>query len=165
MSPLEFFEWLQNTDWSIAIRESLLLYPLIETTHVLALCVSVGLIAIVDLRLIGLSFSNVLISEVTGKLIPWALVGFTLMVTSGLLLFYANPLKASQNLFFQIKMVALLLAGLNAFFFHAAIYRKTTTWDSLQIIPFRARLAGCASLTLWTAVLVSGRLQAFNWFN
>ena len=165
MSPLEFFEWLQNTDWSIAIRESLLLYPLIETTHVLALCVSVGLIAIVDLRLIGLSFSNVLISEVTGKLIPWALVGFTLMVTSGLLLFYANPLKASQNLFFQIKMVALLLAGLNAFFFHAAIYRKATTWDSLQIVPFRARLAGCASLTLWTAVLVSGRLQAFNWFN
>ncbi|MBL03658.1 MAG: DUF6644 family protein [Acidobacteriota bacterium] len=165
MSPLEFFEWLQNTDWSIAIRESLLLYPLIETTHVLALCVSVGLIAIVDLRLIGLSFSNVLISEVTGKLIPWALVGFTLMVTSGLLLFYANPLKASQNLFFQIKMVALLLAGLNAFFFHAVIYRKATTWDSLQIVPFRARLAGCASLTLWTAVLVSGRLQAFNWFN
>ena len=165
MSPLEFFEWLQNTDWSIAIRESLLLYPLIETTHVLALCVSVGLIAIVDLRLIGLSFSNVLISEVTGKIIPWALVGFTLMVTSGLLLFYANPLKASQNLFFQIKMVALLLAGLNAFFFHAVIYRKATTWDSLQIVPFRARLAGCASLTLWTAVLVSGRLQAFNWFN
>jgi len=165
MSPLEFFEWLQNTYWSIAIRESLLLYPLIETTHVLALCVSVGLIAIVDLRLIGLSFSNVLISEVTGKLIPWALVGFTLMVTSGLLLFYANPLKASQNLFFQIKMVALLLAGLNAFFFHAVIYRKATTWDSLQIVPFRARLAGCASLTLWTAVLVSGRLQAFNWFN
>ncbi len=165
MSPLEFFEWLQNTDWSIAIRESLLLYPLIETTHVLALCVSVGLIAIVDLRLIGLSFSNVLISEVTGKLIPWALVGFTLMVTSGLLLFYANPLKASQNLYCQIKMVALLLAGLYAFFFHAVIYRKATTWDSLQIVPFRARLAGCASLTLWTAVLVSGRLQAFNWFN
>jgi hypothetical protein len=132
---------------------------------VLALCVSVGLIAIVDLRLIGLRFSNVLISEVTAKLIPWALFGFTLMVTSGLLLFYATPLKAAQNLFFQIKMVALLLAGLNAFLFHAAIYRKATTWDSLQIVPFRARLAGCVSLTLWTVVLVSGRLQAFNWFN
>ena len=165
MSPLEFFEWLQNTDWSIAIRESLLLYPLIETTHVLALCVAVGLIAIVDLRLIGLRFSNVLISEVTAKLIPWALFGFTLMVTSGLLLFYATPLKAAQNILFQIKMVALLLAGLNAFLFHAAIYRKTTTWDSLQIVPFRARLAGCVSLTLWTVVLVSGRLQAYNWFN
>jgi len=165
MSPLEFFEWLQNTYWSTAIRESLVLYPLILTTHVLALCASVGLIAIVDLRLIGLRFSSVVISEVTAKLIPWALFGFTLMVTSGLLLFYATPLKAAQNILFQIKMVALLLAGLNAFLFHAAIYRKTTTWDSLQIIPFRTRLAGCASLTLWTAVLVSGRLQAFNWFN
>ena len=112
MSPLELFEWLQNTYWSMAIRESLILYPLILTTHVLALCVSVGLIAIVDLRLIGLRFSNVLISEVTGKLIPWALFGFTLMVTSGLLLFYATPLKAAQNPFFQIKMFALLLAGL-----------------------------------------------------
>ena len=165
MSPLEFFEWLQNTYWSTAIRESLMLYPLILTTHVLALCVSVGLIAIVDLRLIGLRFSNVLISEITAKLIPWALFGFTLMVTSGLLLFYATPLKAAQNLFFQIKMLALFLAGLNAFLFHAAIYRKATTWDSLQIVPFRARLAGCVSLTLWTVVLVSGRLQAFNWFD
>ncbi len=165
MSPLELFEWLQNTYWSMAIRESLILYPLILTTHVLALCVSVGLIAIVDLRLIGLRFSNVLISEVTGKLIPWALFGFTLMVTSGLLLFYATPLKAAQNPFFQIKMFALLLAGLNAFFFHAAIYKKAITWDSLQIVPFRARLAGCVSLTLWTVVLVSGRMQAYNWFN
>ncbi len=165
MSPLELFEWLQNTYWSMAIRESLILYPLILTTHVLALCVSVGLIAIVDLRLIGLRFSNVLISEVTGKLIPWALFGFTLMVTSGLLLFYATPLKAAQNPFFQIKMLALLLAGLNAFFFHAAIYKKAITWDSLQIVPFRARLAGCVSLTLWTVVLVSGRMQAYNWFN
>ena len=154
MSPLEFFEWLQNTYWSTAIRESLVLYPLILTTHVLALCASVGLIAIVDLRLIGLRFSNVLISEVTGKLIPWALFGFTLMVTSGLLLFYATPLKAAQNPFFQIKMLALLLAGLNAFFFHAAIYKKAITWDSLQIVPFRARLAGCVSLTLWTVCLL-----------
>ena len=109
MSPLEFFEWLQNTYWSTAIRESLMLYPLILTPHVLALCVSVGLIAIVELRLIGLRCSNVLISEVTGKLIPWAVVGFTLMVTSGLLLFYANPLKAAQNLFFQIKDNNILL--------------------------------------------------------
>ena len=101
-----------------------------------------------------------------GWLAGWVGLGWAgWLVTSGLLLFYANPLKASQNLFFQIKMVALLLAGLNAFFFHAVIYRKVTTWDSLQIVPFRARLAGCASLTLWTAVLVSGRLQAFNWFN
>ena len=87
MSPLEFFEWLGNTPWSIALLESLWVYPIVETTHVLTLCLFLGLIATLDLRLVGLTLRRVPVSEVAGRLLPWALGGFALMVVCGLLLF------------------------------------------------------------------------------
>ena len=56
MSLLSFLEWLARTEWSVALHESLYMYPLIESTHVLSLTVFVGLAVILDLRLLGLAF-------------------------------------------------------------------------------------------------------------
>ena len=165
MSPLEFFEWFGNTPWSIALLESLWVYPIVETTHVLTLCLFLGLIATLDLRLVGLTLRRVPVSEVAGRLLPWALGGFALMAVSGLLLFYSHPVRAYENIFFRIKIVMLVLAGLNAFVFHTTVYRRVTDWDRAQIAPLRARVAGYLSLVLWCGVVVGGRMQAYNWFN
>ena len=51
MTLLPFCEWLATTTWSIALHESLYMYPFIESTHVLALFLFAGTIAMVDLRL------------------------------------------------------------------------------------------------------------------
>ncbi|SVA43084.1 uncharacterized protein METZ01_LOCUS95938 [marine metagenome] len=165
MSPLELFEWLGNTPWSIALLESLWVYPIVETTHVLTLCLFLGLIATLDLRLVGLTLRRVPVSEVAGRLLPWALGGFALMAVSGLLLFYSHPVRAYENIFFRIKIVMLVLAGLNAFVFHTTVYRRVTDWDRAPIAPLRARVAGYLSLVLWCGVVVGGRMQAYNWFN
>jgi hypothetical protein len=134
MSPLEFFEWFGNTPWSIALLESLWVYPIVETTHVLTLCLFLGLIATLDLRLVGLTLRRVPVSEVAGRLLPWALGGFALMAVSGLLLFYSHPVRAYENIFFRIKIVMLVLAGLNAFVFHTTVYRRVTDWDRAPIL-------------------------------
>ena len=165
MSLLEFFEWLGNTPWSVALLESIWVYPIVETTHVQTLCLFLGRIATLDLRLVGLTLRNVPVSEVAGRLLPWAFVGFALMVVSGVLLFYSHPVRAFENVFFRIKMVMLVLAGLNAFIFHTTVYRRVTEWDRSPVTPVKARLAGYFSLMLWTTVVVSGRMQAYNWFN
>lgn len=162
---LSFFEWLENTSGSIAIRESILFYPLVETSHVLTLCLFLGMIAMLDLRLLGLAWRRVPASQVAERLLPWARAGFVLMVISGVLLFYSGPVRASQNIFFQVKMVMLVLAGLNAFVFHRGIYRKVAAWDEDAVTPVRAKVAGCLSLLLWSGVVVAGRMQAYNWFD
>ncbi len=59
MSLLSFLEWLASTTWSIALHESLYMYPLIESTHVLALTLFVGLAVMLDLRLLGLTLRTV----------------------------------------------------------------------------------------------------------
>ena len=62
MSLPAFFEWLENTGGSVAIRESILFYPLVETTHVLTLCLFLGMTATWDLRLVGLTFRKIPVS-------------------------------------------------------------------------------------------------------
>jgi peptidoglycan/LPS O-acetylase OafA/YrhL len=87
------------------------------------------------------------------------------MVISGMLLFYAIPLRSYQNIFFRTKMFLLLLAGLNVWFFHARVYPWVATWDVDAPPPRAARVAGALSLGLWIAIVVSGRMIAYNWFD
>ncbi|MBM3795542.1 MAG: hypothetical protein FJW31_16110 [Acidobacteria bacterium] len=164
MNLLPLIEWLDRTPGSIAIRESILLYPFIETTHVLTLCLFLGMIALLDLRLLGFGFQSVPVSQVAGRLLPIGLVGFGIMAVSGALLFYSGPLRAHGNIFFRVKMTLMLLAGLNAIAFHYGIYKRITSWDTSPVPPARARLAGFFSLLLWCAIVICGRMQAYNWF-
>ena len=165
MNPTPFLEWLEATPGSILIRESIMLYPIVETTHVLSLCLFLGLIALLDLRLLGVGLRNIAVSEVAGKLLPWALFGFLLMAVSGSLLFYSGPVKAAANIFFRIKVVMIALAGVNALLFHFTIYRWVAAWDNAPATPIGAKIAGVFSLALWSGVVICGRMQAYNWFN
>jgi hypothetical protein len=158
-------QWMEATPWSVAIRESILFYPIIETTHVLTLCLFFGFIALMDLRLLGVGLPGIPVTQATNRMIPIGIAGFVVMVISGILLFYSSPLRAYTNLFFRIKMVLIVLAGLNAFLFHVTIFKKVDTWDEVTRPPARARLAGALSLLFWSAVIICGRMQAYKWFN
>jgi hypothetical protein len=165
MSPLGICEWLEKTQWSIALHESLWVYPIVESVHVLTLCLFLGTAILLDLRLLGLTLRRVPVSQVVRQLQPWNRIGFAVMVISGGLLFYAIPVRSYQNIFFRIKVALLLLAGLNAFVFHSRIYRTVKEWELALTAPRAARLAGAFSLFLWAGVVVAGRMIAYNWFD
>jgi len=160
-----FAQWLAETSGSIALHESLYMYPLVESIHVLTLCVFVGLASVLDLRLMGITLKKVPVSEVARRLLPWMVGGFTIMVITGSLLFYAIPIRSYHSVWFRVKMVMLVLAGLNAWVFHVRIWRSVTTWDLDPVTPKAARVAGAASLVLWAGIIVTGRMIAYNWFD
>ncbi len=161
---LSVLEWLGSTSWSIALLESYYVWPLLESTHVLTLAFFVGSAVMMDLRLVGVAFPGVPASAFTERLLPWTRVGFALMVLTGLLLFYSSPLRYYYNLFFRIKCVLLIIAGLNVWLFHSRIYHSIAEWDDDRRPPRAARIAGMVSLIMWTGVVFSGRLVAYNWF-
>jgi hypothetical protein len=158
-------QWLATTSGSTALRESTYMYPIVESTHVLTLCVFVGLASILDLRLMGLMLRRVAVSEVARRLLPWMGVGFAIMVVTGGLLFYAIPVRAYHSVWFRIKISLLVCAGLNAWVFHARIWRSVAAWDLDPVTPKPARVAGAASLLLWACIIVTGRMIAYNWFD
>jgi uncharacterized membrane protein len=165
VSFLAFFEWMANTPWSVALRESLYMYPLIESTHVLSLTLFVGLAVMLDLRLLGLTLKNVPVSEMLDRVLPWTKVGFAIMIVTGALLFFAIPVRNYQNLFFRIKVIMLLLAGLNVWLFHTRVERRIADWDLDPVAPKAARVAAGVSLFLWAGIVVAGRMIAYNWFD
>ncbi len=161
MSLNTFFAWLQDTAISTNIRESVWTFPLIETTHLMALAFSVGIILFVDLRLIGVALRNQPVTEVFNRLQPMALKGFAVNVVSGALLFWSEPLKCYHSPYFMIKMVMLLVLGLNAIGFQYFTYPTVSVWDKALATPFGAKLAGWVSLTFWLGVVVMGRAIAY----
>ena len=85
MSLLGFCQWLANTPGSIALHESIWAYPIVESVHVLTLCLFLGLTVMLDLRLLGVTMTRTPASEVMGRLLPWTIVGFAVMVATGAL--------------------------------------------------------------------------------
>ena len=162
---LEIAIWLSETKWSIALVESLYMYPWIESAHVLSICFFIGILLFVDLRLMGIAFTKLPISEMNEKVLPWSLFGFGLMMLTGFLLFYAIPVRSYQNIFFRFKVILILLAGLNAFLFHRQMKLEGMNWDEGKSIPKSVHLKAAASLVLWSGVIISGRMIAYNWFD
>jgi len=165
VSMLPLIEWLASTRWSIALHESLYLYPLIESTHVLTLGLFVGLTVMLDLRLLGLAMRRVPVSDATARLLPWTKAGFVVMVVTGALLFYAIPVRTYQNIFFRLKVTMLVLAGVNVWLFHSRVERRVAEWDMADVAPRAARVAALVSLVLWAGIVVAGRMIAYNWFD
>src|SRR5215467_11026480 len=165
MSPLSFFEWMGDLQWSIDLHESQYAYSIIESVHVWTMALFFGLVAMFDLRLMGLTMRQVPVSEVIRRLQPWTIAGFVLMVISGTLLFYAIPLRSYQNIFFRTKMLMMLVAGLNVLIFHSRVFPSVAKWDADATPPKAARIAGALSLVLWVGIVFSGRMIAYNWFD
>lgn len=161
MSALEICQWINGTNLATSIRESELVYPIIETIHVLAIALLAGTVAIVDLRLLGIVLKQERVSRIAGQVLPLTWVGFVAMFVSGALLFIAQASKSYANPAFRIKMLLLVLVGLNPLVFHSTIYRSVGAWDGAATTPGRARLAAVLSICLWSGIIITGRAIAY----
>ena len=165
-SPLHSFaEWLDSHAWSTALHESIWVYTLAESTHVLTLMLFVGMLAMVDLRLLGFAFKDTPVSELTSRLLPWSVAGFAIMIVTGVLLFYANPVHFTHSLWFRVKVILLIAAGVNAWLFHKRVSRDRERWDGQPKPPAGVRVTAALSLGIWSGVIIVGRMIAYNWFD
>lgn len=156
-----FCQWLEQTYIGTKIRESLWLFPVIETVHIFGIILLVGGTSILDLRLMGLTFRDEPVSKLAGRFLPWAWTGFIIQVTTGTLMFSSEATKMYGNLGFQVKMLMILAAGVNAFVFHSLAYQSVGKWDKDPVAPLSARVAGLISILFWFGIVAAGRWIAY----
>ena len=156
---------LDSQSWSTAIHESIYLYAWIETTHVITLMVFLGMLFVIDLRMLGAIFPKVPASIIAQRLDKPMMIGFAMMLITGFLLYYAIPVRTTQSLWFRIKVVLLIVAGINAFLFRAKMQASSSSWDLDPIPPKRIRVGAMLSLVLWAGVVITGRTIAYDWFD
>jgi len=139
--------WIQSIYW---------LWPILEITHFIGLSLLLGGLIIIDLRMAG-HFREFNLTA-THKLLPIVFLGFGLNLLTGVLLFCGDPLRYSVNISFQIKMVLVAFAGLNALFYYCKINPVIHTWNTAAESPPIAKAVAYTSLITWTGVLLCGRL-------
>ncbi|HUA01021.1 MAG TPA: DUF6644 family protein [Candidatus Aquilonibacter sp.] len=162
MSILRLCAWLENTQVATSIRESTWLFPTVETIHVLCILIVVGSIAMFDLRLLNLSSRDRSVTEVYDDVMPWTRAAFVGAVIAGGLLFSSSATKYYHNVPFRLKMLTLLLAGLNTAYFEFWTRRSIADWNNAPRTPLSVRLAGGISLALWILVVACGRWIGFT---
>jgi len=161
---LPWIQWLEDQPWTTSWRESAWGYPAIETSHVVSIVMFAGFVVMMDLRLVGAAFKETPFSYIQSRLFPLQMVGMAISTLTGMMLLVIDPMRFYNNIFFWLKVGMLLIAGVNAIAFHLTTYKSVAAWDRDVRVPFGARVAGVASLALWSGVIVSGRLIAYNWF-
>jgi len=158
-----FLQWLANTQFSQWMSETLWTEPLIETIHVLTLTLFLGFAVLLDLRLLGITLKRKPVSEVLAQFNPWLFGGFAVMITTGVLLFCCDPVRFynTHPPFFKVKMVMLVLAGINVLIFNLGIGRRVKEWDLSPSTPGGAKIAGMVSIALWILIVAAGRAIAY----
>jgi hypothetical protein len=162
---LDLARWLDAQAWSTGIHESLYLYAWIESTHVLTLTLFLGMLFVIDLRMLGLAFVDVPAATIAARLNTPMMVGFTVMMITGALLYYAIPIRTTQSIWFRIKVVLLVAAAVNAFLFRARMASSVGRWNTDAVPPRRIRIGAGVSLGLWAGVVITGRTIAYDWYD
>jgi hypothetical protein len=157
-----FIAYFEDSGLADNIRENDLLFPLIESVHVLAICLVVGSIFMVDLRLLGLASIRRPVGRVIDGILPLTWTAFAIAVASGGLLFISNATKYLANGYFVAKLFLILAAGVNMIVFHFISARNMPLWEHKSSPPLSARLAGGVSILLWVSVVACGRWIGFT---
>jgi uncharacterized membrane protein len=150
--------------WGVAewMRSSLKAMPFVEATHVLASAAVFGTILIVDLRLLGFPDTRRSFRLLEHELLRITWAAFFVSVITGVLMFAANATTYYGNTPFQLKMLALVGAGVNMAAFQLVTFRSVERWDKDKPPPGAARFAGAASIVIWVAVIFLARWIGFT---
>jgi len=140
VSLLTICQWIETTSLSTAIREGALYYPILGAFHLASIGWFGGMVLMGDLSVLGIG-----LPDVFSEFRRWKWVGFAIVLLSGGLLWWCEPVVCYKSVSFRIKLALLALVAVNAFFF-----RKT-----------QSRAGACLSLLLWVAIVFAGRGIAF----
>jgi hypothetical protein len=154
-------ESIEQSGLGTTIAESRYLWPIFEGTHLLSLSISFGLILVTDLRLIGVFLRDVPLTEVLHQLRPYVLGGFALTFISGGFVFWSEAATVIISPIWFFKFLLIFMGGLNALYFEFVIAKRPEVVENQTPLPPSVRYAGLASMTIWTLVIICGRLLAY----
>ena len=138
------FAWIVVHPWA---------YPALEVLHILGIALLLGNLVLFELRVWGFA-AELPVQALARLALRLSLLGFGLIAASGLLMFAGQADELLASRVFVIKMGLVLLAGLNALWFHAR--------GSLHKLDRPARVQTVVSTGLWLAVIICGRWIAYE---
>ena len=157
---MSFLEWLQFTPVASWVAETLWAYPLLETLHTAGMALLIGALGLINLRILGYKPDLPILG--TLDLLPLAWLGFAVNAISGTLLFTSDAVFFFSSYTFRIKMVLIVLAGINAYVLGRKVFREVRLTGSNVDASRGVRWAAGSSLLFWMGAIIAGRLIAYT---
>ena len=157
--------WLEGFGFAAFFNANDWAWPLFEIFHFIGMSLLIGTIGLIDLRILG--FAKGLPIAKLERLVPLGIAAFVVNAATGTMFIIGNPDGAPifylDNLAMQIKLVLILLAGINVVIFYAAgIARATDQVGPSGNAPAAAKVIAGVSLFFWINVIFFGRLIMYN---
>ena len=159
MTAYDVFDWLEMTWIGQTVRDSLWLFPVIESVHLLALSLLGGAVLIVDFRLLGLGITQRPVAMVERAAAPWLLTALVVLVATGVPLFLSEAIKCYFNTSFWVKMIALAVGLIFTYTVRRSVARRDPSEGGSELV---CRLVGAASMAVWFTVAAAGRWIGFS---
>lgn len=153
----DFISWMAGTGFASFMRDTRHAWSWAETIHFVGLFMLFGAIAVMDVRLIGF-FRKTISLHAVHALTPWALIGFLLNLVTGAAFLVRDAENYFPNYAFRLKMLCVLLAGLNFLVFWFVVRKQLEKVPDDGDAGGTAKLVGLSSIVLWTLVIWFGRL-------
>lgn len=131
-------------------------FPLMESVHVVSVTLMFGAILMLDLRVLGLAAIRYPARTMTRELVPWSAAALGIASVTGIAMFITRASAHAVNPAFQIKMLLLVLAGLNVAVFHLMVFPRHIDLSAEDVAP-ALRLVAASSIALWIGVMLAGR--------
>jgi hypothetical protein len=132
-------------------------WPSLETLHFIGLTLLIGVVLLIDLRMLGV-MKNVSFPSIH-RLLPWAILGFAINTVTGMLFFVASPDSYAHNIAFIWKIALMMLAGANALYF--TLFDEAWFLKPGQEAPLSAKTIAVSAIVLWVGVLYFGSMLPF----
>src|SRR5215468_7113167 len=136
-SLLPIFKWFDASAMGAWVRDSRWMFPAIEAVHIVALALLFGALLIMNLRLLGVSFTHKPVAQLARELSTWVFCSLVIILITGFLLFSSEALKSYASVPFQVKMVFLFFAIV----FHYTIYNHLLKGDENKTAPAWYKIA------------------------
>jgi Family of unknown function (DUF6644) len=158
---IAFNKWLASTELSHAIAgRQPWIWPTCETLHFIGLAILIGCIGVLDMRMLG--FVKGIPIQAIHKFVPWGIFGFAINAVTGTLFYIGAPFQYAQNIAFLMKLLFILIAGLNVLYFYlGGVMRKLEAMGPGDNPPLSAKVIAVTSLVMWFGVLYWGRMLPF----
>ena len=157
---VDIMGWVERSAVGEFVAQSIYAFSALDMIHIAAISVVVGMIALLDLRLMGVAFTDYAVTAMARQVLPWTWAAFAISAITGALMFTGQAARYTINFAFQMKLGLMAIAGINVLAFHFIVYPSVATWDKGAGVPLAAKVAGTVSLACWIAIVFYGRFTA-----
>jgi hypothetical protein len=158
-----FADWLSQTSLSLAIQSHEWVIPTIQSVHILGIAVVLGSVVMIDLRILAWAWRDQTLAETTARFGPWLTWGLCLLLVTGAVMIVGEPARQLLAFSFWLKMGLIGIGVIVAVMFQRSLDRQEKEWETAPAGHLHVKLIAVATLLIWMAVVILGRLIAYDY--